>query len=68
MLNAREEKVIFAELEQLCCSPGYIHALAYLCFRDNTISFGETLEAKDLSQQFSMTRLVRTEISTRTNV
>lgn len=64
MLNAREEKVIFAELEELCRSSGYIHALAYLCFRDNTISFGETLEAKDLSQLFSMTRLVRTEIST----
>lgn len=61
----RAEQELFDELEKLCKSPGYLHAIAYFCFRDNTIQYldGE-MGVDDVMQQFSMERLVRTEIST----
>jgi hypothetical protein len=61
---ARKESEVFKELEVLCHSPGYIHAIAYFCFRDNTIRYADEVKPEDLLQQFSMERLVRTEIST----
>ena len=33
----RSEQVIFDEMAALCASPGYAHAIAYLCSRDNMI-------------------------------
>ncbi len=35
--KVRKESDVFKELEDLSHSPGYIHAIAYFCFRDNTI-------------------------------
>ena len=61
---ARKESEVFKELEVLCQSPGYIHAIAYFCFRDNTIRYADEVKPEDVLQQFSMERLVRTEIST----
>lgn len=61
---ARNESDVFKELKDLCHSPGYIHAIAYLCFRDNTIRYADEVKPEDVLQQFSMERLVRTEIST----
>ncbi|WP_350541884.1 hypothetical protein, partial [Psychrobacter sp. CAL495-MNA-CIBAN-0180] len=61
---ARKESEIFKELEVLCQSTGYIHAIAYFCFRDNTIRYADEVKPEDVLQQFSMERLVRTEIST----
>lgn len=59
------EQELFDELEVLCKSPGYLHAIAYFCFRDNTIQYArEEMAVDDVMQQFSMERLVRTEIST----
>ena len=29
------EQVVFDELAELCVSPGYVHAIAYPCYRDN---------------------------------
>jgi Nuclease-related domain len=63
-VNARNEPEIFADLEKLCTSPGYVHAIAYFCFRDNTTSYADTISPEDLLQQLSHERLVRTEIST----
>lgn len=63
-MEIRDEEVIFSELANLCKSSGYIHAIAYLCFRDNTIKYADTVKTEDVLQQFSMERLVRTEIST----
>ncbi|ROL66729.1 prepilin peptidase [Pseudomonas protegens] len=60
----RSENEIFRELEILCASPGYIHAIAYFCFRDNTIKYAEEMSVENVLQQFNKTRLVRTEIST----
>ena len=60
----RQESEVFSELAELCSSPGYVHAIAYLCFRDNTIKHGDTMTVKDVLQQFTPKRLLRTEIST----
>lgn len=60
----RSEKEVFEELETLCKSSGYVHAIAYFCFRDNTIRYADEKAVDDMLQQFSMERLVRTEIST----
>lgn len=62
--TVRKEAEIFSELAEICTSPGYIHAIAFLCFRDNTVKYADKLTSDDLLQQFSMDRLVRTEIST----
>ena len=66
--EVRKESDVFKELEDLCHSPGYIHAIAYFCFRDNTIRYAGEVKPEDVLQQFSMERLVRTEISTLTGL
>jgi hypothetical protein len=60
----REEALIFRELSTLCTSRGYVHALAYLCFRDNIIPYAEEMRAEDMRHLFSPDRLIRTETST----
>ena len=62
--DRRPEAEVFSELSKLCVSPGYLHAIAYFCFRDNTIRFGEVMTPENVLEQFGMDRLVRTEIST----
>ncbi|MGV2016845.1 SEC-C metal-binding domain-containing protein [Agrobacterium sp. 22-223-1] len=63
--NARNEAEIFAELEKLCTSPGFIHAIAYFCWRDNLIKFsGDQVTEADVEHQYSHDKLLRTEIST----
>ncbi|MBB1376900.1 SEC-C domain-containing protein [Pseudoalteromonas sp. SR43-2] len=63
--DIRNEAEIFTDLSELSASPGFVHAIAYLCFRDNTFSYNldKGVESEDVLQQFSMERLVRTEIS-----
>jgi hypothetical protein len=60
----RSEEQIFSDLALVCGSPGYIHAIAFLCLRDNSVLYKETLTADDLSQNYSRSRLIRTEIAT----
>ena len=63
--TARTEPEVFSDLKALCTSSGYIHAIAYFCWRDNLIRYsGEQMVAKDLEHQHSHDRLLRTEIST----
>lgn len=62
--SIRTESKIFADLSEICASPGYLHAIAYFCFRDNTIRYGDVMTPEDVLEQFGMDRLVRTEIST----
>jgi len=63
--EARDEAAIFEDLQRLCCSPGFIHVIAYFCWRDNLIRFsGEQVTEKDVQHQYSHERLLRTEIST----
>jgi hypothetical protein len=60
----RSEKEIFDELAGLCTSPGYVHAIAFLCFRDNIVRYQGEMTAEDMRHMFSPEHLVRTEIST----
>lgn len=60
----RSEQEIFDELASLCTSPGYAHAVAYLCSRDNMIRYSGEMKAEDMQHLFSKSRLIRTETST----
>lgn len=60
----RSEQEIFDELAKVCSSPGYIHAIAYLCFRDNMIRYSGEMKPEDMRHMFSKNRLIRTETST----
>jgi hypothetical protein len=63
--NARDEAAIFDDLQRLCKSPGFIHAIAYFCWRDNVIRFfGDSITEADVQYQYSFDKLLRTEIST----
>ena len=59
----RSEEEVFSDLEILCRTPGYAHALAMLCFRDTFMKIGDKLEAKNLAIMSSPERLCRTETS-----
>ncbi len=63
-MQAREESIIFSELSELCKSPGYVHVIAYLCYRENMVLYDDKMTAKDMAHLFSMTRIIRPEIST----
>lgn len=62
--EARREADVFADLAELCRSPGFIHAIAYFDFRDNLIRYGDRLDAEAMDSQHAAERLVRTEIAT----
>jgi hypothetical protein len=60
----RTEQEIFDEFAELCRSPGYVHAIAHLCFRDNIIAHLGEVTAEDICRAPPMEKLSRTEIST----
>lgn len=62
--SGQSEQQIFDELAALCVAPGYAHAIAYLCFRDNIVRFAGEMKAEDMAHMSSMKNLSRTEIST----
>jgi hypothetical protein len=62
--HSRSEGDIFTDLETLTVRPGYIHALAIICFRDNAINIDGELKADDLYHVYSSNPLCRAEIST----
>jgi len=62
--SGRSERQIFDELAALCVAPGYAHAIAYLCFRDNIVRFVGEMKAEDMAHMSSMKNLSRAEIST----
>lgn len=64
----RSEQAVFDDLASLCASPGYIHAVAAICFRDNMIAWTDKLTTEDTAHQFSASRLIRTEIATLTGL
>ncbi len=63
-MEGRPEAEVFAELAELCKSPGFVHAIAYFSFRDNLIRFGDQLDTEAMGSQHAAERLVRTEIGT----
>lgn len=63
-LTDRSEEQVFKDIFDLCASPGYIHAIAYFCFRDNLIKYSDKLVVKDMDSHYEGSRLLRSEIST----
>ncbi|UJP04790.1 MAG: SEC-C domain-containing protein [Nitrosomonas sp.] len=60
----RAERDVFADLAALCCRPGYMHAVAAICFRDSVILHAGAMKEADMRKMFSPSRLIRTEINT----
>lgn len=60
----RSEQTIFSELQTLCASPGFIHALAFLSWRDTFISYNKRLKTSDVAKSYNREFLVRTEFNT----
>lgn len=64
MKKPRDELQIFDDLAALAASPGYVHAVALMCLRDNIIYFKDKLKPSDMEHLFSRERLTRTELTT----
>lgn len=64
MKKLREEVQILEELAELAASPGFAHAVAQLCYRDNVIHIQGELKPADMDRLFSKERLIRTELMT----
>lgn len=64
MKKPREELQILWELAELAASPGFAHAVAQLCYRDNVIHIQGELKPADMDRLFSRERLIRTELTT----
>jgi len=64
MEKPREESQIFQDLAKLVGSPGYVHAIAQICHRDNVIRIKGKLKPSDMDRLFSSDRLIRTELTT----
>jgi len=60
----RRESQIFEDLAALAGSPGYAHAIAHICHRDNVIHIQDKLKPSDMNRLFSRERLIRTELTT----
>lgn len=60
----RSETEVFKDVGALCSSPGYIHAIAHFCWRDNLIRYDQDLLADDVQSHYVRQNLIRTEIST----
>ena len=59
----REEVEVIRDLELLCQSAGYVHALAFLCYKHNIIGFGDEVSPEDLTMLTSSERVIKTEFS-----
>lgn len=62
--TSRTEQEVFADLEQLCASAGYVHVLAALSFRDNLVLHPGELTNDALAASYAPERTIRTEFST----
>lgn len=59
----RSEIEAFQELMETCKKPGFAHAIAIFCFRDNFVAFNEQMTGKLLADKKTPERLIRNEIS-----
>lgn len=62
--TGRPEVEVFADIAALTAQPGYVYAIAQICYRDNVVAYSGDYKASDLSHMFSSERLIRTEITT----
>ncbi|QZN92024.1 YecA family protein [Idiomarina abyssalis] len=63
--KTREEAEIFESLQELCRSNGFIHTIAYFCFKANAVSYDPEsgIDVDSFANQYSDERLLRTEIN-----
>lgn len=59
----RPEDEVFAELATLCRSPGFIHAVARMCFTDNMIGYEDEAKPEDMLKLYVPSRLLRNEMN-----
>lgn len=64
--QTRSETEVFKDLCELTSRPGFIHALAFLSYKHNIITFevDKGLTSDDLSKMYLPNRLIRTEMTT----
>lgn len=62
--DIRSEVDVFSDLARLCHRPGYVHAFAHLCWRDNLVPYTGQMKSEDMQKLFRPERLIRTELST----
>jgi hypothetical protein len=58
------EQEVFNELQVLCTSPGYVHALAHIGVRDNLIVYGGVMSPAVMAASYDRERTIRTEYTT----
>lgn len=61
--EARSEAEVFSDLSDICSHSGYLHVIAYFCYRDNLINFNGEMTKENVLQQFNRNRLLRSELS-----
>ncbi|PTW99060.1 YecA family protein [Pararhodobacter aggregans] len=59
----RSEEQCFQELMEVCRAPGFAHAIAMFCFRDNWIGIKDQMTGKLFADKKTSERLIRTEIA-----
>lgn len=64
LVSKRSEQEVFQELRALCCSPGFIHAMADICFRHNLTVYVDELKPSDMAHLHLPSHLTRTERTT----
>ncbi|MBD8190566.1 SEC-C domain-containing protein [Pseudomonas fluorescens] len=60
----RSEADVIDDLAALAAKPGYAHAMAGICYRDNLVSFQGEHKSSDIEHLFDRKRLNRNEITT----
>jgi hypothetical protein len=63
-MTQRSESDVLKDLERLCTSPGYIHALSLLVLRDCYLSYSEEATPEDFLAMHNLEKLNRNEICT----
>ena len=63
-MTARSEAEIFADLQRLCGSPGYIHLYAALVVKNTFVRYADKIAGDDFHEAFADDHLIRTELST----
>ncbi len=62
--RGRGEQEVFADLERLCSTPGYVQALAAIAMRDNLVVYSREMTPGAMSTPIGRDRTVRTEFTT----
>lgn len=60
----RTEKAIMSDLKSLCISDGYMHAIAYFCYKYNHIQYNKTIEESAWLTEQNSQPIIRNELST----